>query len=194
MSEIPVPPGRFQTPDIRRRQILDAAGRLAVERGLAETSIAQVANAAGVAKGTIYLYFDSRQALIAGLQKDLWDRMLQRPRDLVEDTTLSWSERLAATVEHWIRFEFEHHDLYHQIFHVAATDPEEPWAKTHEVLTAILKGGIAAGEFAVDDVDLTADFLLHAYTGPCYHGHHRGSREALIRAVQRLFHKVVATD
>jgi AcrR family transcriptional regulator len=194
MSESSAPPGRFQTPDIRRRQILDAAGRLAVERGFAKTSMAQVADAAGVAKGTIYLYFDSRRALIAALQDDLWDRMLQRPRELVGDTTLSWSERLAATVEHWIRFEFEHHDLYHQIFHVAATDPEEPWAKTHEALTAILKGGVTAGEFSVDDVDLTADFLLHAYTGPCYHGHHRGSRDELIRVVKRLFHKTVAAD
>lgn len=186
--------GRFQTPDVRRRQILDAAGRLAVERGLAETSIARVAEAAGVAKGTIYLYFDSRQALVAGLQADLWERMLKRPRDLIADATLSWSERLAGTVEHWIRFEFEHHDLYHQVFHVTATDTDEPWAETHSVLTAILKGGVEAGEFAVDDVELTADYLLHAYSGPCYHGHHHGSREELIRVVQRLFQKTVAAD
>jgi AcrR family transcriptional regulator len=194
MSETNPTQGRFQPPDVRRRQILDAAGRLAVDRGLSETSIAQVAEAAGVAKGTIYLYFDSRQALIAGLQADLWERMLQRPRDLIADATLSWSERLAGTVEHWIHFEFEHHDLYHQVFHLAATDPDEPWAETHAILAAILKGGVDAGEFSIDDVDVTADFLLHAYSGPCYHDHHHGSREKLIRVVQRLFNKTVAAD
>ncbi len=194
MPEALTPATRFQPPDVRRRQILDAAGRLAVERGLAETSIARVAEAAGIAKGTIYLYFDSRQALIAGLQADLWERMLKRPRALIADAALSWTERLAGTVEHWIHFEFEHHDLYHQVFHVAATDTEEPWAKTHTVLTEILKGGVDTGEFAIDDIGLTADFLLHAYSGPCYHGHHSGSREELIRVVQRLFQKTVAAN
>jgi TetR/AcrR family transcriptional repressor of nem operon len=194
MPETAVPTARFQAPDVRRRQILDAAGRLAIERGLLETSIARVAEAAGIAKGTLYLYFDSRQALVAGLQADLWERMLKRPLALIEDSALSWSERLAGTVEHWIRFEFEHHDLYHQVFHTAATDTEEPWAKTHDVLTTILKGGVAADEFSIDDIDLTADYLLHAYSGPCYHGHHKGSPEDLIRVVQRLFHKTVAAD
>jgi AcrR family transcriptional regulator len=194
MPETAAPPGRFQAPDVRRRQILDAAGRLAVERGLAETSIARVAEAAGIAKGTIYLYFDSRQALVAGLQADLWERMLERPLALIADPALDWSERLAGTVEHWIRFEFDHHDLYHQVFHVEATDTEEPWAKTHGVLTTILKGGVDAGEFSIDDIDLTADYLLHAYSGPCYHGHHSGSREELIRIVQRLFRKTVTAD
>ena len=111
---------------MRRRQILDAAALLAVDEGLENTSIAKVAEAAGLAKGSIYLQFDSRQDLLAGLQADLWARMLERPGEIVAGDDLTWAAKLDAVVEHWMRFEFDYHDLYHAVFHTVATDSDEP--------------------------------------------------------------------
>ncbi|WP_188529892.1 TetR/AcrR family transcriptional regulator [Sinisalibacter lacisalsi] len=62
-------------PKFRRRaehrpdELLDAALALFVERGYAHTSVAQIARAAGVSKGAVYLYFPSKQALLEGLVK-----------------------------------------------------------------------------------------------------------------------------
>src|SRR5215210_7257384 len=56
---------RRRPPDVRREQILDAAERVLVERGLATTTMADVAGAAAVAKGTVYLYFESKAGLRA---------------------------------------------------------------------------------------------------------------------------------
>ena len=62
-------------PKFRRRaearpdEVLDAALKLFVEQGYAHTSVAQIARAAGISKGAVYLYFPSKQAILEGLVK-----------------------------------------------------------------------------------------------------------------------------
>lgn len=184
------PEGRFQTPEVRRRQILDAAARLAVEEGLENTSIARVAKAAGIAKGSIYLQFESRQDLLAGLQADLWAQMLARPQQLVDDPNRTWASKLDAVVEHWMRFEFDAHDLYHSVFHAVATDSDEPSDAARSMLRDIVDAGGEAGEFVLEglDHDVVVEFLLHAYLGPCFHG---SDQVAAIANVQQLFRRAL---
>ena len=60
-------------PKFRRRagdrpdELLDAALTLFVDQGYAHTSVAQIATAAGLSKGAVYLYFPSKQAILEGL-------------------------------------------------------------------------------------------------------------------------------
>ncbi len=186
----PPPEGRFQSPEVRRRQILDAAARLAVDEGLEHTSIAKVADAAGVAKGSIYLHFDSRQQLLAGLQADLWSQMLERPGEIVADDELTWAAKLDAVVEHWMRFEFDRHDLYHAVFHTVATDSDEPLGAARALMGDLIAAGAAAGEFDLDgfDGDVVLEFLLHGYVGPCFH---HTDPETAVANVQQLFRRAV---
>ncbi|MBM5573819.1 TetR/AcrR family transcriptional regulator [Deefgea sp. CFH1-16] len=51
----------------KRQQILDGARRIFIELGFASSSVEKIAKAAGVAKGTIYNYFDSKEALFVAL-------------------------------------------------------------------------------------------------------------------------------
>ncbi|NNH73862.1 TetR/AcrR family transcriptional regulator [Nocardia uniformis] len=48
----------------RRQEILDAAVRVFARKGFASSRIDDVAAEAGIAKGSVYLYFDSRDALL----------------------------------------------------------------------------------------------------------------------------------
>ena len=184
------PEGRFQSPEIRRRQILDAAARLAVEEGLENTSIAKVAEAAGIAKGSIYLQFESRHDLLAGLQADLWARMLARPNEIVADDDLAWAAKLDAVVEHWMRFEFDYHDLYHAVFHAVATDSDEPFEAARSLLRHLVAAGTEAGEFDLGrlDHDVVVEFLLHGYIGPCFH---HTDPATTITDVQQLFRRAI---
>lgn len=50
--------------EARREEILEAAVRLWGERGFAGTSMAAVAREVGLTKGTLYLYFESKEALL----------------------------------------------------------------------------------------------------------------------------------
>lgn len=190
-QDAPPGAGRFQSPETRRRQILDAAARLAVDEGLEATSMADVAAAAGLAKGSIYLHFASRKELLAALQADLWSTMLERPSALVVDPGLGAADTLDAVVEHLVRFEYDHHGLYHAVFHTVASEGGEPLAEAARLLASLLESGVESGEFDLGgcDPDTVLAFLLHGYAGPCFH--HRDP-ETAVRDVQRLFRRALA--
>jgi TetR/AcrR family fatty acid metabolism transcriptional regulator len=67
-----------QPPDKRdkRERILEAAVRVLARKGFHATRVSEVAKAAGVADGTIYLYFDSKDALLVSLFEDRVERLL----------------------------------------------------------------------------------------------------------------------
>lgn len=55
--------------DERRRDILDAALRLFADRGFNETTVSDIAAEAGMATGTVYLYFPSKEDVLQGLHE-----------------------------------------------------------------------------------------------------------------------------
>jgi TetR/AcrR family transcriptional repressor of uid operon len=61
-------PGQGLDPETRER-LLDAADRLVRQIGMAKTSMADVARVAGVARGTLYRYFKSRESLFNAVMR-----------------------------------------------------------------------------------------------------------------------------
>jgi len=53
--------------EARKDEVLDAALELFTEKGFAATRVDDIAQKAGISKGTIYLYFESKEALMEGL-------------------------------------------------------------------------------------------------------------------------------
>lgn len=70
----------------RRAQILDAATKVFVEKGLQRATIRDVARAAGVSNGTIYNYFLNKEALVLGVL-DRVNQGQQRAADFAEAAT-----------------------------------------------------------------------------------------------------------
>lgn len=60
----------------KRERILSAAVRVFAENGFYDTRVSDVAKAAGVADGTIYLYFRSKDELLISLFEDRLDKLL----------------------------------------------------------------------------------------------------------------------
>lgn len=56
-----------QVAALRRDQILDVAARVFAERGFQRTTVREVAQAAGVANGTIYNHFENKTALLLAI-------------------------------------------------------------------------------------------------------------------------------
>lgn len=59
-------PGAGQDPE-KRRQILSGARQVFLERGFDAASMGDIARAAGVSKGTLYVYFQNKEDLFAAL-------------------------------------------------------------------------------------------------------------------------------
>jgi AcrR family transcriptional regulator len=58
---------REQYRQVRRQQILDAAVQVFGEKGFARAVVADIAEAAGIAKGTVYLYFPSKEEIFTAI-------------------------------------------------------------------------------------------------------------------------------
>jgi TetR/AcrR family transcriptional repressor of bet genes len=60
---------RMSIEQIRRRELIDAAYAMLQQHGLAGTTLARVAESAGVSKGIVLHYFANKDALIAGVMR-----------------------------------------------------------------------------------------------------------------------------
>ncbi len=58
----------------KRNRILDEAGKLFVSNGVESTKIIDIAKAAGVAKGTVYEYFESKDDIVIEWMNGIFDR------------------------------------------------------------------------------------------------------------------------
>ena len=82
----------------KRTRILDAALRLHLRYGIRRTTIDDVAREAGIAKGTLYLYYDSKDALNAAVLETFFaDILANGRRALAQRGTLV--ERVVAYLE-----------------------------------------------------------------------------------------------
>ncbi len=77
----------------RREEILDAARRVFATRGFRGTTIADIAEEAHIALGTIYLYFASKEEVFAALNQRLAEIISGAFNDGVTDTSLAESVR-----------------------------------------------------------------------------------------------------
>jgi TetR/AcrR family fatty acid metabolism transcriptional regulator len=69
-------PARPSRSGDKRERILGAAVRVFAKKGFYATRVSEVAKAAGVADGTIYLYFKSKDELLVSLFEDRVERLL----------------------------------------------------------------------------------------------------------------------
>ena len=94
-----------------RRRVLEAAEAVFAEYGYHEASIVKLTERAGVALGTFYLYFDSKQSVFEALVIDLNNRVRQSMTEAMHGaTTRIDAER--GGFEGFFRFTAQHPALY----------------------------------------------------------------------------------
>jgi AcrR family transcriptional regulator len=87
--------------DARPGEILDAALELFVEKGFAATRLEDVAQRAGVSKGTVYLYFDSKEELFKSVIRSGIVRAIEEAEELVSGYEGSSAELLQQIYAGW---------------------------------------------------------------------------------------------
>ena len=177
----PAAPRRPRSPRWRRRkdarpeEIVAAALDVFVERGFAATKLEDVARRAGVTKGTIYLYFENKDALFkavvretivpviakgealaqsfTGSARDLFEKLVREYWRLVGETNLAGVPKLmmaeAGNFPELARFYYE-----------------EVAVRGHRLMASVLERGIKAGEFRPVDLAVASKLamapLMHA--------------------------------
>jgi AcrR family transcriptional regulator len=113
--------------EFRHGEILDAAQRVFARRGFTEASVEAIAQEAGLAKGTVYLYYPSKRALYwAALRHGLLGLGEELARRVAAEDSLR--EKIRAFVDTKVSYFEEHRDLF-QIYYAEFTNVgAHPWA------------------------------------------------------------------
>ena len=91
--------------DARPQEILEAALALFAEKGFAATRMDDIAERARVSKGTIYLYFDGKEAVFRALVREMLVPRLNQAADFAREHRGSVADLLALilrTLGHFI--------------------------------------------------------------------------------------------
>jgi AcrR family transcriptional regulator len=124
-----------------RDRILDAALRLFRERGFAETTMRDVAQAAGVATGAAYYYYRSKEELVLAF----YVRTDQEARELFAEA-LAGSKKLEKRMRGLIEVKFtqfaEHRALLTALLK-AGVDPRDPLSPFGDKTRAVREDNIA---------------------------------------------------
>ncbi|MFA6116409.1 MAG: TetR/AcrR family transcriptional regulator [Sphingomonas sp.] len=134
------------------RSILDAAATEFGEKGFHEASVSGITRRAGVALGSFYTYFDSKDAVFRALVRDMSDQV----RDHVAPAIRAAPDQIAAEragLREFIAFVRGHKEIYRIIDESEFVDPESfrlHYAVTADRIAARLKAGAARGEIRAD--------------------------------------------
>ena len=151
----------------RRDELLAIAGRLFAERGFKNTTVRDIADAAGILSGSLYHHFDSKESMVDELldtfQTELWKKY-----DAIEASDLSPKRKLEAIVRASFEAIGEHRNevaifqsdaLYLATFERFGYLIERN-RKFRTLWTGLLEAGVASGELRADlDVALVYRFL-----------------------------------
>ncbi|MBO0781472.1 MAG: TetR/AcrR family transcriptional regulator [Ktedonobacteraceae bacterium] len=155
----------------REALILKVAEEVLLEKGYHETSMEEIATRVGVAKGTVYLHFPSKEDLVVAI----FSRDLQRFSQAVEEA-LAVQMTARAKLEALLRFMFCGYfskrtqllyRLYHnldlrKLFEQKGGCMRDIWEGIAERVRHVLEEGKAAGEF---DNTLPTGVMLSTFLG-----------------------------
>jgi AcrR family transcriptional regulator len=162
----------------RRQEILQAAKGVFFEKGFHQATVDDVAAYAEVSKGTVYLYFESKESILAHLLLEgLTILLAQLNEAYAVHQSLTAEERLWRLARTYLNFSRTHPnyfrlmmafdrgrfreqispDLYEQILHQSMS--------SLELVTQAVRQGIQEGDFACDDPRLSAGILWAALNG-----------------------------
>ncbi len=154
-----------------RRRLYEAAVTLIAEQGFSATTVDEIAERAGVAKGTVYYNFGGKNDLFEELLRDGVRLLTCSLRDAADGTVAAGGSRTAAldaVVRAGLVF-ISRHPSFTQLYVAELWRTNRPWQETLvtvreeavAVLETVLRDAVEAGELrAGTDVPLTASALF----------------------------------
>lgn len=180
---MPTPALRQRRKEARPQELLDAALALFVEKGFAATRAEEVAQRAGVSKGTLYLYFPSKEDLLKAVIRQTLAAQIAEGARLVENLQGSAAHGLTELMTGWWLQVF--HSPASGVFKLILTEmcnfPELAAFYAQEVIEPgsavimeLLRKGVAQGEFREHDGMATVHSIVMPMVMLCLHKHSLG--------------------
>lgn len=162
--------------DEKRCDIALASIRLFCEKGIQQTSIDEIAKSAGVAKGTIYLYFKNKEEIVF----TIWDIITQQHEESFQkriNQNMSAKEKILEYFNfNEFQKEFDKEQILILFQHFVSSmliDKtqlytayfESFFQKDYDFISACLKEGIEKDEFFINDIDMFTNNIIMLLKG-----------------------------
>ncbi len=175
---------RRRRKEARPDELIDAALELFVERGFAATRAEDVAHRAGVSKGTLYLYFSSKEDLLRAVIRERVSTQIEATAKRFEGYDGSSVELLLKVASKWWLDVLE--SPASGVFKIIVTEvrgfPElgafwerEVIEPGERLLGQVVERGIRRGEFRRVDVASAVHSLVLPFVMLCIHRHTLGA-------------------
>jgi len=155
--------------EARPEEILDAALELFTEKGFSATRICDVAKKAGISKGTLYLYFDSKEAMFRAVVQEMISPELDRVEDMLENFSGSSEELLRQLIRSWWQSvgETKLSAIPKLIVSESGNFPElaeffvnKVVIRARKLFTNVISRGIVSGEFNIYEPEAVARLVI----------------------------------
>lgn len=159
-----------KAPEERRRELMDAARELFVKVGYEQTSVSDVVKHIGVAQGTFYWYFQSKDEILTAIMQEIVDRYFSLVEAIAAEPGHGAIEKLKLIEAGIFQLALESPEMM-QTFHLRAAAPihdkinDEAAQRLLPVLAGIIREGIAEGTFRVESPELAAFFIITVVDG-----------------------------
>lgn len=174
------------------RKLLDASAIEFGEKGFHEASVSSITRRAGVALGTFYTYFDSKDALFSALVRDMSSNIKTSARSALSDQ-MGAQEVERAALHAFLEFVREHKEVYRIIDEaefVDANSYREHYQGIADLIEKRLVEGAKNGEMreGIGEVEAWALMGMNVFVGLKFAVWDEGDHDLgeLARTVNRL--------
>jgi TetR/AcrR family transcriptional regulator len=160
---------RERRKDARPGELLDAALELFAEKGFAATRSEEVAQRAGVSKGTLFLYFPTKEDLLKAVVRETVGGQVRQGADEVRQWTGSTESLLRLFIaQWWARYgSTKASGITKLVLSEGANFPDiaqfyrdEVITPGHELVSSVIQRGITCGEFRPVDLNNTVHCVM----------------------------------
>ena len=96
----------------KKEQILESATKLILKKGYSHTSVEDITNEMGIAKGSFYTYFKSKNLLLKTIAEKKIEEMMEKQANILENS-LSFEETLKNII--LVRLKFSHESMKREL-------------------------------------------------------------------------------
>ncbi|MBN1450051.1 MAG: TetR/AcrR family transcriptional regulator [Anaerolineales bacterium] len=177
----------------RRKEIFDASVHLFLDKGFNETTLREIAKAAGIGKSTLYDYFTSKDEILVSYFENEIQKITERAQEIARQE-LDISEKLRRIMQMHLEYLVDNKNFYLKLTIASQTLPlgsqEKIQAKRHayqDMLRALIEDGIRREELRPINPLLAARSVFNLLATAVFTSRPTGTPEEMLEDAFDIF-------
>ena len=155
---------------VRKTEIIDTAQNLFLQKGYLDTSVRDIVNKVGIAKGTFYHYFSSKEQLMKEMVDRIIDQSVKIYSSIEESDEMTFLEKINSIFEKMWYWKMGNKELtVIKSFLQKNNSNNDIWLYLRKssvqdlspILAELIKGGVDNGDFINDYPLETAEIIIN---------------------------------